>query len=247
MIDISGMRFGRLVAVKYVSKGKWLCKCDCGKEVLNTPYSLIHMGVVSCGCYKVDNPLRITHGQSKTPMYKVWLGIKQRCYNKKAKFYHCYGGRGIKMCDRWLGEHGFENFLSDMGERPSPKHSIDRIDVNGDYTPENCRWATQKEQCNNQRKNIRLEHGGISHSIGEWAAIYGISRVKALNRYNHGYSFVDIFCPVNLKRRHLTDDDIRFIRTYKRRYADCKRELGKDFVRETFYNIRNGRSFKDVV
>lgn len=104
-----------------------------------------------------------------------------------------YGGRGIKVCDRWLGEHGFENFLADMGERPSKDHSIDRIDVNGDYCTENCRWATRKEQMNNLRKTIYLEHNGERKPFQDWVRLFGVNKASAYGRYRNGKSFDEIF------------------------------------------------------
>ena len=97
-----------------------------------------------------------SHGKSKHPLATIYYGMKYRCYTKKNKNYPHYGGRGIKVCQRWLDS--IDNFILDMGERPSPIHSLDRIDVNGDYCPENCRWATQKEQCMNQRKINELQN-----------------------------------------------------------------------------------------
>lgn len=117
----------------------------------------------------------------------------QRCTNPKNTSYRNYGGRGIKVCDRWLGEQGFENFLTDMGERPSDGYSIDRIDNNGDYCPENCRWATKKEQCNNMRKTIMLSYNGETHSLSEWCDITGFCYETAYNRYRKGYDFETIF------------------------------------------------------
>lgn len=126
--------------------------------------------------------MTITHQKSGTPEYLAWTNIKRRCYNKNNASYHAYGARGIKMCDRWRED--FLNFLADMGERPSDLHSIDRIDVNGDYEPANCRWTTNAEQQNNKRSNIIIEHDGRSQTMTAWAREIGINTDTLWRRLN---------------------------------------------------------------
>jgi hypothetical protein len=161
----SGDKYGRLTIVKevepYVSPSgktyrKFNCLCECGNKIDTQLTSLTSNLTTSCGCYKKEKVIErsTTHGLYKTEGYYSWYNMKQRCYNSNLKRYEDYGGRGIKICDRWL--NSFENFLTDMGEKPTPQHSIDRIDVNGNYEPSNCRWATPKEQRINQRKNISI-------------------------------------------------------------------------------------------
>lgn len=161
--DATGLRFGRLTitgeAAKYVSpQGKELrlvsVRCDCGKETTATLNSVKQGLAASCGCYRTELAVAsVRHGDARkrrpTKEYKAWSGIIQRCENPKATKYPIYGGRGIAVCKEW--RENFEAFLRDMGRKPTPKHSIDRKDVNGNYEPGNCRWATNSEQQLNKR------------------------------------------------------------------------------------------------
>ncbi len=113
--------------------------------------------------------------------------MKQRCYNPKHPSYHIYGGRGIKICNRWLGNEGFDNFCEDMGKRP-PKHSLDRINVNGNYTPKNCKWSTKKQQQNNRRDNRYITYQGVTKALGLWAEELGIERETLRGRLRYGWT-----------------------------------------------------------
>lgn len=182
--DIKGKRFGMLVAIERASKDhnrgfKWRCKCDCGEEVIVRPTYLDSGHTVSCGCYnQLQRQKPKKHGATMngkpTKEYHSWVGLKSRCSNPNMIEYRNYGGRGIVVCERWLDkDKGFENFLEDMGECPDG-FSLDRIDVNGNYEPENCRWATVEEQCNNKRTTHKIEFNGKNLSIAQWASELGI-------------------------------------------------------------------------
>lgn len=160
--DLTGQRFGRLVALTRVgsrgNKALWLCRCDCGIEKLMVGTSLTRGHTKSCGCWRRETGYRLAsgnfkhghtkHGEAPTGTYRSWIAMKSRCLNSDSPNYDLYGGRGIKIHAPWVSS--FEIFLADMGERPDG-HSLDRIDVYGDYGPDNCRWATPAEQNANRR------------------------------------------------------------------------------------------------
>lgn len=140
------------------------CSCSCGKLWTGNFSSIKLQKTKSCGCIYLES--NKTHGLNKTSEYRTWCSMKERCLNLNNKDYKYYGGRGIKICDRWL--NSFENFYEDMGNKPSKKHSIDRINVNGNYCPENCRWVTAKKQMNNTSKNTYVTYKGKTQSLPEW-------------------------------------------------------------------------------
>lgn len=180
-IDITGEKFGTLTVLKKdkIDKNRsmcWLCKCDCGKMIVVSGTSLRSGNTKSCGCVGTEKLRKrvTTHGKYKTRLYRIWNNMKDRCYNEKCAEYYCYGGRGIKVCDEWLHDFiAFYNWSMDNGYRDDL--TIDRKDVNGNYCPENCRWATLKDQLNNTSRNHRITYNGETHTMAEWAEITGIN------------------------------------------------------------------------
>jgi hypothetical protein len=175
--NLTKQTFGNLTAISFErrrdasgkSKVYWHCECRCGRGVAVSSSSLMKGESKSCGCWRREVSTRrcTTHGLSHLPEYGIWGLMKARCTNTRGKFYFRYGGRGITVCERWL--HSFENFLADMGPRPSPKHSIERTNNAFGYTPENCVWATSIQQANNTRWNHLLTFNGETLTIAQWA------------------------------------------------------------------------------
>jgi hypothetical protein len=187
-IDITGQRFGRWTAISYADS-VWTCRCDCGTERRVVGKTLRNGSSKSCGCYNAEVAGRHLrkHGMAhRTNVeYKAWCQMRTRCMNRNGKNWADYGGRGIEVCERW---NDFTAFYADMGPRPSPKHSLDRLDVNGNYEPGNCRWATVKEQRRNIRTNRLLTHHGKTMTVAAWADELGVRKGILYTRLFNGWS-----------------------------------------------------------
>lgn len=203
-LNLKGEVFGRLTVIEkgdphFTKSGHrrvmWVCLCECGNTTSVWTAKLRNGHTRSCGCLHKDGvkEFALTHGHKKdgktTKEYRAWASMKNRCNNPNNSKYPIYGGRGIAVCERW-GE--FVNFLEDMGVAPTPKHSIDRIDTNGNYEPSNCRWATPQEQANNLRTNVVLEYGGEKMTITEWAERLATTRATIRMRLRRGWSIGQI-------------------------------------------------------
>lgn len=198
-IDRTGHRFGKLTAIRSMKRPErpkavyWICKCDCGNETVVFVGHLTHNHTTSCGCHhlKRASESHYKHGHSgnggkrkASTEYESWCKMKERCCNPENPSFHYYGGRGIKICDRWL--ESFQNFIDDMGSKP-PGMSIERIDVNGNYEPSNCKWATRYEQSNNRRNNIRVEIGGVTKNLTQWCVELGLNKGAIHGRLAKGW------------------------------------------------------------
>lgn len=191
--DLTGQTFGKLTVIgiddtpRNLSRKRiyWFCRCTCGNVTSIETHKLRSGHTASCGCAGSRTTMgdrTRTHGKRHTPEYETWAHILQRCHNPNDTGYYKYGARGITVCDRW--RDSFENFLADMGKRPSPRHSIDRIDNNGTYSPDNCRWATKNVQANNTRRNHILTYNGRSQTMTEWAIEVDIPYSVLIQRIN---------------------------------------------------------------
>ncbi len=193
--DLSGRRYGRWTVIsegqpRYHGKSRiiyWTCRCDCGviREVCGN--TLKNGDSTSCGCFhnEVTGRINRRHGKTGSRVYRIWQNMLNRCRREKDEFWHCYGGRGITVCERWKV---FENFLDDMGEPPGGL-SLERIDSNGPYSPENCRWASMKEQQRNRRNNHLLCLNGKSQCLSAWAEELGMKVNVIQMRLAHGWPF----------------------------------------------------------
>jgi hypothetical protein len=184
--NLTGNTYGELTVQEYAgqsnsNKTKWKCMCSCGNSCVVLSASLKEGRTRSCGCYhiKVTGDRFRKHGQCDLPEYNVWMSMRSRCNNPNNKEFRNYGGRGIKVCDRWSD---FDAFLSDMGARPSPKHSIDRLNNSLGYSLHNCEWVLPKKQANNRRNTHSFTYGNQTKTLSEWAACTGIKHATLYYR-----------------------------------------------------------------
>lgn len=206
-IDLTGQRFGRLTVVKkapkksYSKQSFWECKCDCGNIIVSSSQGLRNGHIKSCGCY--SHELRVKestkHGDSRTRLYIIWSNMKDRTIRKTCTPYKYYGERGIKVCNEWLNYEVFKEWALSHGY--SDELTIDRIDVNGNYCPENCRWATLETQANNTRRNHFITYKGETHTIAEWSKITGLAEGTIRGRIIRGWETERLFIPLTRKGR----------------------------------------------
>jgi len=187
-----GKSFGRLyVLAEFGDRQRVICRCSCGNKTAVVVYSLKYGNTRSCGCLVGDrNRSRTKHGKTKTIEYGSWDQLRSRCLSTKNSNYSNYGGRGISICERW---DDFSNFLEDMGLKPSPEYTLDRIDNNGNYEPGNCRWATKIENANNKRNNRVIRIGSHIKNFIEWCRFYKISRSTVKTRLKAGWPEKEAF------------------------------------------------------
>lgn len=180
------MKYGYLT-IEAIEGSIAICRCDCGNVKRINRFVVQSGRTKSCGCKKraMLRERNTTHGMYGTPEYRAWHGARSRCYVKSNSKYEQYGGRGISMSSEWKS---FEQFLSDMGPKPSPEHSLDRIDVNGNYEKANCRWATREEQAYNKTTSRFITVDGKTQTLAAWAKFTGIDRRKIADRINRGWS-----------------------------------------------------------
>lgn len=204
--SLIGKVFNRLTVISSYApdkhkKRRWVCLCRCGKEKIAHTQQLKNGKLFSCGCFQKEmaSKFNSTHGKSKTCEYHTWQDIKDRCYNQKNTAYKRYGGRGIGVSDRW--RNSFENFIEDMGTRPSKEYSLDRYPNNesGWYEKDNCRWATEIEQQANRRDNIWIEYNKEKMILSEWARKLNISHTTINYYLKRGESFGFVFNRFNHK------------------------------------------------
>lgn len=193
--DHTGEKAGKLTVIRpvYVNgKLRWECRCDCGGTTYAKGSSIKRR--TSCGCekykprYGLENGY-YKHGAVGTRLYSIYTGMLKRCRQKTTRGYEQYGGRGIKVCDEWKGEHGFERFQEwAIANGYSDGLTIDRIDTNGNYEPNNCKWSTSLEQCNNRRNNVWLEYNGEKHTMAQWSRQLNIPASTIKARRSKGWS-----------------------------------------------------------
>lgn len=200
--DLTGLKFGRLTVLKFHERNKsgsrWLCRCDCGNTKVIYRSNLTNGHSTSCGCYQKEVVTR--HDLSKHRLYSIWIDIRKRCFDTKRDSYKNYGGRGITICNEWNSDFmSFYNWAISNGY--DEKLTLDRIDNDGDYTPENCRWVTRLVQNNNTRKNVYIEFKGEKLTISQLARRYDLHPKTITYRIENGYKGDEIIAKPNAVKR----------------------------------------------
>lgn len=215
-IDLTGKKFGKLTVIEraedHIQKGgfpkaMWRCVCECGKEKIVYGQALRSGKVIDCGCGSFARMSAIsaaratTHGGSKTRLYRIWRAMRERCESSTSKNFKGYGSRGIKVCDDWKRFEVFRAWALANGYDETAKRGVttlDRIDVNGNYNPRNCRFVNQAAQNRNKRSNFYIEYNGRTQCISDWAKEVGVKRLTLRNRLKSGWSIKDaLFTPVS--------------------------------------------------
>ncbi len=205
LVDLTGLRINRWLVLKQVgvadNRRMWECICNCG-TIKSLSTSLVYI-VRSCGCLQKEAVIAtvLKRGIKPYPVERqIWRGIRERCINPQNSHYFDYGGRGIKMCDHWL--RSFDNFIKDMGPRPSNKHTVERIKNDSHYEPGNCKWATMKQQANNRRSNRLFEYNGDTKTMQEIIDSTGINKSTFKRRVYMGWSLDEIInTPIKHKNK----------------------------------------------
>lgn len=193
IIDMTGRRYGSVIGLRQVGPSKWRgllwhFACDCGREFEASGSEVRRGNITRCPACSMDakRASKTVHGLSGTPEYRNWCAMKTRCLNPRSHAFAEYGGRGIMVCERW--KESFGAFLSDMGERPTPEHTVERKNNSGNYDPGNCVWATRSEQANNKRNNRLISIDGSVKTLAEWSRIVGINESSMRKRLSRGVS-----------------------------------------------------------
>lgn len=202
MVELTGQKFGKLLVIEFdrvhttpggSKKRMWKCLCDCGNQTVVAEGNLKSGNSKSCGCTRLKKSIaRLTkHGGTNTRLYNIWCGMKYRCSNSSYADYKYYGGRGIKIYEPWVNDFAlFRKWAMQNGYDDTL--TVDRIDVDGDYSPENCRWVDYTTQANNRTNNVFIEYSGETHTIAEWSRITGLTydHIRDKLRYGHDMSTV---------------------------------------------------------
>lgn len=207
-VDISHQVFGRLTVLGPIERAKnkqiaWLCLCECGNTCTVQGYSLRSKNTISCGCYQLENRFTVnkTHGLSRTSVYTLWCHIVSRCTNPKNKVYVNYGGRGISISNQW--QHSFELFYAYISQLPNfgvKNYTLDRINNDGNYEPDNVRWATWTEQQRNKRNTHLVTYNNETRPLVEWESITGIGRSTLAQRLKLGWSVEKTLTQIPIRR-----------------------------------------------